>query len=687
MKNRDKNNTKKVLYRRTSTLSIVLIFIFFLIIILPQRVWGFDNSRVIDDSKFSNKGTMNESQIQSFLSSRGSYLASYTVPAERDIAWQGVVYHESPWLGPVGSEVNTTGWSAAKVIYNVSQWYGINPQVLLATLQKESSLVTNPSPPYYGLVQWAMGYAYTEGGIINACGTATNHNPTGSCAGFAMQMDWAGGGLKSWMNWANSHDSRAGQYYTGNTISIDGQAIYLGNGATAALYRYTPHIQTSFYNIFTLWFGSTIWNGPYVIANASSPEPRDYYLVDNGKKRYLSYATYVNWGLGKYPVDLVSSGTFNNYPTDTALNRFVRDESGNIFIIDKGERKWVPSWPAFDLWGFNRADILTISSITLNYLPRGINFSYIVKEPDPSPNIYLIDSGTKRHILNGDLLGHLGVPTINIGVVSAELLNTLSSGNDFTSFLIKGSGADEFALSKGKKRYISNRDLFDDWNFNLSDINIVNDSTLSLLSSGSNLSYLMQRPNGNAVYFIENKGKKTIREWDTFNHWRFLETNIFTLHSSANFNALSNKSDLTRLPSSSVDGKIYLVDGGKKRAVQSPLAFNLFGLNWNKVSESLPETMAILPDGNSINVPTGCSASCVNVYRFYDHKLGTHFYTAATIEKNNLLKSPTIYRYEGISNSGESSQQPGTIAVHRFYNYKNGTHFYTANQAEATYVN
>ncbi|MDO8506971.1 MAG: hypothetical protein Q7S53_00170, partial [bacterium] len=231
---------------------------------------ALNNSYVIPDVAFANAGTMNEAQIQAFLVSHGSYLASYTVPAERDVVWHNVSYHESPWIGPIGSEVNAQGRSAAWVIYQTSQWYGINPQVLIATLQKESSLVTNSNPPYYGLVQWAMGYAYTEGGILNVCGTSTNHNPTGSCAGFAMQMDWAGGGLKSWMNWANAHSPSAGQYWTGNTLNIDGQSVYLGNGATAALYRYTPHIQTNFYNIYAMWFN------PYSYQVISSVNPPQY---------------------------------------------------------------------------------------------------------------------------------------------------------------------------------------------------------------------------------------------------------------------------------------------------------------------------------------------------------------------------------------------------------------------------
>jgi hypothetical protein len=46
-------------------------------------------------------------------------------------------------------------------------------------------------------------------------------------------------------------------YYDGMT-TIDGVSFQIPNGATAALYNYTPHIN-SFETIFTSWFGSTHW--------------------------------------------------------------------------------------------------------------------------------------------------------------------------------------------------------------------------------------------------------------------------------------------------------------------------------------------------------------------------------------------------------------------------------------------
>jgi hypothetical protein len=58
-----------------------------------------------------------------------------------------------------------------------------------------------------------------------------------------------------------------GVYYDGYA-TIDGRAIHMDNGATAALYVYTPHIQ-SFTSIFSNYFGSPFSNCTYPVGSNS----------------------------------------------------------------------------------------------------------------------------------------------------------------------------------------------------------------------------------------------------------------------------------------------------------------------------------------------------------------------------------------------------------------------------------
>lgn len=87
-------------------------------------------------------------------------------------------------------------------------------------------------------------------------------------------------------------------------------------------------------------------------------------------------------------------------------------------------------------------------------------------------------------------------------------------------------------------------------------------------------------------------------------------------------------------------------------------------------------------------VPNGCDGNtCLAVNRFYNYKLGVHFYTANEDEKRQVMKMTDTYRYEGISSFAKDQQETSSAPVHRFYNFRQGVHFYTSNQAEASNVN
>jgi len=178
------------------------------------------NSQMISNTAFRAKDTMSLTGIQNFLVSKGSALASYSITFDT-------------MIGP-GDTVNANGMNAATIIYNSAQWYGINPQVLLATLNKESSLVTSGTLTH---LNYAMGYA---------CPESSGCDP--SFANFARQMD--GAAYQFDYNYRHSESkntSIVGQYYVGNTTAIDGKSTYIGNSATASFFRYTPHRPDSAY--------------------------------------------------------------------------------------------------------------------------------------------------------------------------------------------------------------------------------------------------------------------------------------------------------------------------------------------------------------------------------------------------------------------------------------------------------
>lgn len=287
---------------------------------------AYDPNMVISDAQLTARGTMTETQIQDFLVAKGSYLANFTIPAARTVTYyvsptKTLTTYENTFIGPYGAatEVNVAGWRASRVIWQVSQWYGVNPQVLLSIIEKESSYVTRTDGaaqssvstlldgngnPYlmgandYASYAWIMGYSYTESGAKNTCGTATidpktgaSINPTSSCAGLAAQLDNAGWAVVNWKDLANAQSTGnnygcpsgwSGSYRTNySTRLCDGDWINPQSGATAALYRYTPHTgltggyagNRAFYLIYNNWFDlASLIVGNVVMNTVSLPD-------------------------------------------------------------------------------------------------------------------------------------------------------------------------------------------------------------------------------------------------------------------------------------------------------------------------------------------------------------------------------------------------------------------------------
>lgn len=272
---------------------------------------SFNAHHIIDDAVFDNVNAMDTGSINSFLNGFSGSCISQN---------RGFTASDPTGYTPNGGYTYGGNVSAGQVINDSAKAYGINPQVLLATLQKEQSLVTGDAGCSTLRYAGSMGYGcpdsgtthnYPSEGALAAPLYFINGNPvtsvSGTCVnsslkvGFSQQVIRAAWLLKfgeqrskgniSWNvqmtnspqsgdNWDNSDDpqscysgpmttgtyqvcpSGATTYYDG-WRTIDGGAVHMETGGTASLYWYTPHLSgnTHFFDIFTSWFGVPYSNG------------------------------------------------------------------------------------------------------------------------------------------------------------------------------------------------------------------------------------------------------------------------------------------------------------------------------------------------------------------------------------------------------------------------------------------
>jgi carbohydrate-binding DOMON domain-containing protein len=166
---------------------------------------------VISEAAFLAAGSMSAEGIQAFLNGQAGDLKSYS-----------------------GPDHNGATRTAAQMIAEAASAWGVSPKVIIATLQKEQSLISRAGASQYAL-DWAMG-----------CGKAESYTIS-SYKGFGNQV-WNGARVLM--------KNRAG-WRAGAMLPIDGSAVYPTNAATYTLYRYTPHFAgaTSFWRLYWRYFG------------------------------------------------------------------------------------------------------------------------------------------------------------------------------------------------------------------------------------------------------------------------------------------------------------------------------------------------------------------------------------------------------------------------------------------------
>ena len=204
---------------------------------------AYASNRIIDNAIFLNSSSMTAAAIQSFLVSKGSGLANMSFLFDCASTGMSQPYYQSAGA-PCGQTV-----SAATIIYYAAQIYGMNPQVILATLQKEQSLVTTPNPTSWQVNQ-AMGYGCPDSG---GCGVSTFlYQIDNGVWTLRFHMERARGNMDYWFHSTSWVCGTAKNYYSPNLYPGQNVRFYddrgtlyttilIDNAASSSLYCYTPH--------------------------------------------------------------------------------------------------------------------------------------------------------------------------------------------------------------------------------------------------------------------------------------------------------------------------------------------------------------------------------------------------------------------------------------------------------------
>lgn len=165
----------------------------------------FDMNNVVDDTLFTNPNAMTVAEVQSFF--------------ERN------PYGTRSWLASYSIE----GVSAAQMIVEAAQARGVNPIILIARMQVETSVVSKTATPSQRTIDRALGCGCPDGGTCNT-----------SYSGLRKQLDC---GAYTMRRWYEASIDQSGQWRLDLTrTTLDSKRVTPANHATASFYAYTPWV-------------------------------------------------------------------------------------------------------------------------------------------------------------------------------------------------------------------------------------------------------------------------------------------------------------------------------------------------------------------------------------------------------------------------------------------------------------
>ncbi|HYV33258.1 MAG TPA: hypothetical protein VE973_00205, partial [Candidatus Limnocylindria bacterium] len=398
--------------------------------------------------------------------------------------------------------------TAAQLIWDASKNSGLNSQVIIVTLEKEQSLIDgqfSSNSQLQTALDHAMGFACPDSG---GCGNlfpgfyyqifgnfdSSGNRYLGAAKSLMKSFSASGGRGPAGPNGSISHvgDTLDIQNTLGGYDNIaPSQSVQLSNNATAALYRYTPHVFNGNYNFwkfFNEWFKYP--NGTILkLANGT-----DYYIIQDGLKALVPQFVAQVRNLNLSGAVIISPTEYDSYTTDKPLGPIdntivqingettkyvflgnVKHQASDLVIKQRG----LPANKVLSVTGeeaqlFEAGSILTPKDGTIirgvtnkavylvqngqiklysayTFTQNKITPKQIVSVPDAEiasytqngfvapkdgslikvagdNTVYLVQSGLKEPVL-GDIFKNRGFSLKNVASISVDELNALPAGS------------------------------------------------------------------------------------------------------------------------------------------------------------------------------------------------------------------------------------------------------------------
>ncbi|MBI4438053.1 hypothetical protein HY631_03840 [Candidatus Uhrbacteria bacterium] len=383
--------------------------------------------------------------------------------------------------------------TAAQIVWNASQEFSLSPKFLLTLLQREQSLVEDPTPSEDQLA-WAMGYA--------VCDDCSKSDPRiQKFKGFAAQVHYAAERIReSYLADLERRGYTETGVGPGIEITIDNTTVTPVNFATASLYTYTPHLHgnKNFVTIWEHWFGQEYLTGSLL----QDKDTGGIWLIQYGARRPITSRAAFFSRFNASALVAVSGTTLESYPVGAPISfpnySLLRSPGGTVYLLVDDTRRGFTSQEAFRSIGFSPDEITDVSWDDLNVYIEGEPITTETLYPqgallqnNVTGGVFYVENGEKHPIVSREILASR-FSSQTIVPVEPENLDSYPRGDeigfaDGTLIGVAGS-PDIFVVSEGDRRPIVDEVTFFTYGWSFDQVVWTNERSVLLHPLGAALS-------------------------------------------------------------------------------------------------------------------------------------------------------------------------------------------------------
>ncbi len=516
----------------------------------PAPGFGPDQyQNLITNTQFTSVD-MVEADITAFLKKQSgwaardggvSWLSDYVIPEYQTVPykytdgsgtcqWSTVSVHQ--YIDSASEAL--FGSNVAALIARKSAQKGIAAEVILATLEKESTAITRPSPQSDATEMWVLGYGWND--TMASCGynQAQAQQRAHDWGGVGQQIAYAMNGLR------NLYNTYASTFSNG-FVSSDGAQVYAQNAATRALFAYTPYVYNGNYNFWFLmqkWFAPTTYKPVALTLDATTGT---VYVIDEGQKWPVTGPGFVGWNFNWNDVVPITSIQLA-LPTGNYWTNLTLGSDGTVYYIDNGHRRPLTSARLMDRYHFNWADVQMKSDALLSRVPYGLPMHELVL-PTGDGTVFLATASTLYPVSGNMFNNSWGFAWSDTAKVPAYVVYNLAKGPLLNNVVVADGGDGSAYFIDNGTTYPLSAAVGAAWGMNLSNIEKVGPALIADLKQGAPMTTLAMPLGGDGtVYLIKNQTKYPV-SGTYFNKQGFKGADIRTV-SGVQFDSLPTGSAL-----------------------------------------------------------------------------------------------------------------------------------------------